>query len=93
MSKDKKIREDLLAGLNAGRELAALTDGPWIQCWYWRDEFETHQQAARDTHSRGGTVRLGSKAKYQPTARWVAHPDPECAGIRGRAWTFDAEAA
>ncbi len=69
-----------------GRELAALTDGPWAPCWYWRDDLEAQQAAARDLHRRDGTAQLGDKACYRPTDRWIDHPsEPD---VRGRVWTY-----
>lgn len=56
------------------RELAALVDGPWAPCWYWRTDLEAQQAAARSVHERGGTAVLGDKAHYQPTDWWVDHP-------------------
>jgi hypothetical protein len=73
-----------LAEQAAHRELAALTDGPWSPCWYWRDELEAMQAAARYMHTRGGTAHLGNQAHYRPTNRWVDHPTEEA----GRAWTY-----
>jgi len=75
-----------LAEQAAHRELAALVDGPWAPAWYWRDNLETQQAAARDIHRRGGTAQLGTKVHYQPTDRWIDHPTEE--GVRGRAWTY-----
>jgi len=72
------------------RELAVLDDDPWFARWYWRDELEAQQAAARDAHARGGTTHLGDKAHYRPTEQWVPHPtDPE---VRGRVWTYQPPA-
>ncbi|MPZ64545.1 MAG: hypothetical protein GEU83_03170 [Pseudonocardiaceae bacterium] len=80
-----------LAEQATGRELAALVDGPWAPCWYWRDDLEAQQAAARDLHHRGGTAVLGDKAHYAPTERWVDHPsEPD---VRGRAWTYQPPTA
>lgn len=77
---------DSLAQQATGRELAVLADGPWAPCWYWRDELEAMQTAARDVHRRGGTAVLGDKAHYRPTQQWIDHPTEQ--GVRGRAWTY-----
>lgn len=68
-----------------GAAVAALVDGPWVGCWYWRDDLEAQQRAAREVHARGGTAELGDKAHYRPTDRWVDNPGG--AGS-GRAWTY-----
>ena len=70
---------------NAGGELAALVDGPWVGCWYRRTDLEAQQRAARDTHARGGTARLGTKAHYVPTEAWRANP---VTGEPGRVWHY-----
>lgn len=75
-------------------ELVALGDGPWIGCWYWRDEFEAQQRTARDQHTRGCAADLGSKAHYVPTQRWMNNPDPKLRVLgQGRVWTYRTEAS
>lgn len=74
-----------LAGGTEGRELAALVDGPWARCWYWRTDLEAQQAASRDVHARGGTAQLGDRAHYRPTDTWITSPDD---ATRGRAWTY-----
>ena len=76
------------------RELAALGDGPWIGCWYFRDEFEAQQQTARDRHTRGCTAVLGTKAHYQPTDKWIDNPEQKLRVLgQGRVWTYRKDAA
>ncbi len=78
-----------LAQQAAGRELAALVDGPWAPRWYWRTDLEAQQAAARYVHARGGTAVLGEKAHYRPTEQWIGHPtEPD---VRGRAWTYEPD--
>jgi len=72
------------------RELAVLDDGPWFARWYWRDELEAQQAAARDAHARGGTTHLGDKAHYRPTEQQVPHPTE--VEVRGRVWTYQPPA-
>lgn len=74
-----------LAQQAADRELAALVDGPWAPAWYWRDELEAMQAAARYVHARGGSAVLGDRARYRPTGQWIDHPTED--GARGRVWT------
>jgi hypothetical protein len=69
----------------AVRELAALVDGPWAPAWYWRDDLQAQQQAARRLHEQYGQP-LGDKCHYRPTEQWIDHPTE--AGVRGRAWTY-----
>ena len=70
-------------------ELAALGDGPWLGCWYWRTELEAQQQTARDRHARGCTAELGSKAHYQPTEKWIDNPEQKLRVLgQGRVWRY-----
>ena len=72
-----------LAELAVDRELAALVDGPRRLRWFWRDDLEGMQGAARrmghPLEHPASTYR-----RYHPTEQWVAHPiEP---GVHGRAW-------
>jgi hypothetical protein len=70
----------------AGRELAALGDGPWRGAWYWRGDFEEQQRVARDQLRRCGFI--GDKADYHPTDEWIWNPDPEVPSVTGRVWRY-----
>lgn len=75
-------------------ELAALGDGPWIGCWYWRDEFEAQQQTARDRYALGCVAELGTKAHYVPTEKWIDNPEIKLLVLgQGRVWTYRKDAA
>jgi hypothetical protein len=79
-----------LAEQAADRELAALVDGPRTLRWFWRDDLEGMQDAARrmghPLDRPAAVYRL-----YRPTEEWVAHPiEP---GVQGRAWRHHQPAA
>ncbi len=78
-------RAPTLAEQAAGRELAALVDGPGKSRWFWRDDLEGMQAAARrmgyPLDHPAATYR-----RYQPTDEWVEHPtEPD---VQGRAWRY-----
>lgn len=77
-----------LAQQAAGRELAALIDGPWRLRWYWRDQLEAMQTATRvmghADHEPAAQLR-----HYRPTERWVTHPHED--DVPGRAWTYQPD--
>ncbi len=72
-----------LAEQAAVRELAALVDGPCRLRWFWRDELEALQGAARRMGHRpehpAGIYRC-----YHPTQEWIEHPSEP--GALGRVW-------
>jgi hypothetical protein len=79
-----------LAEQAADRELAALVDGPRKLRWFWRDDLEGMQTAARrmghPLDHPAATYR-----SYHPTEQWVVHPtEPD---VRGRAWRYQEPAA
>ena len=67
------------------RELAVVVDGPHAGRWYWRDDLEGMQTAAR----RMGHPLDHPAATYRaywPTDEWVQHPtEPD---VHGRAWRY-----
>ncbi len=77
-----------LAQQAASRELAALADGPWAPCWYWRDALEAEQRSGRRMHAQGGQ-HLPDKCHYLPTEQWIDHPYES--DVRGRAWRYRRE--
>jgi len=78
-------REPSLARQAAVRELAALVDGPQALRWYWRDELEAMQVAARRMGHRLDRPAAVCRT-YWPTEEWVEHPmEPD---VRGRAWRY-----
>ena len=83
-------RETLAEQVARRGELAALVDGPWRGCWYWRRELEAQIRAAREIHALGGTYELSSKCGYAPGSGWVPHPIED--KVRGRAWHWSAPA-
>jgi len=72
-----------LAEQAAARELAALVDGPRKSRWFWREDLEQMQAAARrmghPPDRPAAVYRL-----YRPTQEWIAHPTEP--GVHGRAW-------
>ena len=67
-------------------ELAALDGGPAGGQWYWREDLERQQQAARAVAEGFGSP-LSPIAKYVPTTRGRTHRvDERC---RGRVWVFE----
>jgi len=74
-----------LAGQAAVRELAALVDGPQALRWFWREDLEQMQAAARrmghPLDRPAAVYRL-----YRPTEEWVEHPTEP--GVHGRAWRY-----
>ncbi len=83
-------RAPTLAEQAAVRELAALVDGPRKLRWFWRDELEGMQAAARrmghPLHHPAATYRC-----YHPSTEWIEHPTEP--GMRGRAWRYRQPAA
>jgi len=79
-----------LAEQAADRELAALVDGPRRLRWFWRDDLERMQAAARrmghPLDHPAATYRC-----YHPTEQWVQHPTEP--GVQGRAWRYRQPAA
>ena len=83
-------RTPALAEQATVRELATLVDGPRKLRWFWRDELEGMQAAARrmghSLHHPAATYRC-----YHPTDEWVEHPtEPD---VLGRAWHYRKPAA
>jgi len=74
-----------LAEQAAVRELAALVDGPHTSRWFWREDLEQMQAAARrmghPLDRPAAVYRL-----YRPTEEWVEHPTEP--GVHGRAWRY-----
>ena len=64
-------------------ELAALVDGPHTSRWFWREDLEQMQAAARrmghPLERPAAVYRL-----YRPTREWVEHPTEP--GVHGRTW-------
>jgi len=78
-------RTSALAEQATVRELAALVDGPrWLR-WFWREDLEGMQAAARrmghPLDHPAATYRC-----YHPTDEWVEHPTEP--GVQGRAWRY-----
>lgn len=77
---------------DAGRELAALVRGPLDRRWYWRDELEAVQAAARRDYDRVAGLPAESRPTwspasvlaYAPTEHWVDNPLRRYG--RGRVW-------
>lgn len=78
------VRPSRLAGqVVAGRELAALVDGPWSPRWYWRSDLEAMQHAGR-RHPDGHPA--AELRRYAPTDRFCDHPgEPD---VTGRVWRY-----
>ena len=78
-------RAPTLSEQAAVRELAALVDGPRKLRWFWRDELEGMQAAARrmghPLEHPAATYRC-----YHPTDGCVEHPTEP--GAQGRAWRY-----
>jgi hypothetical protein len=67
-------------------ELAVLASGPWSGGWYWRDDLERQQAAARAV-SEGYGSPLSTIAYYVPTTRGRTHPTED--DVRGRVWAYE----
>ena len=83
-------RTPTLAEQATVRELAALVDGPRTLRWFWREDLENIQAAARrmgyPLEHPAATYRC-----YYPTGEWVEHPTEP--GVQGRAWRYRQPAA
>lgn len=73
-----------------GRELAVLVGGPWNGFWYWRDDLENAQAAARDARRRCAMEVATSKAGYKPTESWRVNPEKPVEQGREWRWTGGA---
>jgi hypothetical protein len=73
-------------------ELVILAGGPATLdgSWWWRVEWERHQQACRDVHRDWRTTAPNPVLLYRPTQRWVSHPVEVQPGttkpVEGRVW-------
>lgn len=77
----------LARAVAAGRELAALVNGPFRLRWYWRDELEQMQSASRRYADAHPAARL---RRYRPTDEQCPQPiEPD---VTGRAWRYAAPA-
>jgi hypothetical protein len=69
-----------------GRELAVLVGGLFNGFWYWRDDLENAQGAARDAGRRCSSKVPASKADYAPTEAWRVNPEKPLE--QGREWRW-----
>lgn len=76
-------RRSLAAEVAAGRELAALVDGPFSSRWYWRADLEAMQAASRRHPDGHPAARMRC---YHPTDTHRAHPVEGDAS--GREWRY-----
>jgi len=74
-----------LAEQAAVRELAVLVDGPCKLRWFWREDLEGMQVAARRMGHRLDHSAAVYRC-YQPTEEWVEHPSE--VGASGRVWRY-----
>lgn len=74
---------------DTGRELAVLVGGPRANRWYWRDELEVAQAAARVRGKYacpcGCETRSDELVHYKPTSDFRPNPID---GQSGREWRY-----
>lgn len=76
-------RKSIADEAGTGRELVALTDGPWRGRWYWADEFAEIQETARRYPPEHPSGQLQA---YGPSSRKVTHPDESL--VSGTAYIY-----